>query len=105
MPTFFHALNYTLKFLNQQIIGANPAWEGNGFRVTGNACYVLCSQSCIDFAKVQEDARIQFNLELKEEENGDVKEENGVKVKNEVKNEYDDESYDDDDDDDEVQIL
>lgn len=126
MPTFLHALNYTLCFLNHQIIGANPAWEGNGFRVTGNACYVLCSQSCIDFAKVQEDAKIQFNLDaVKEEENGDVKEETRVKIENgvvkveigvneenDVKNEYDDENYDDDDkddndgdDDDEVQIL
>ena len=129
MPTFLHALNYTLRFLNHQIIGANPAWEGNGFRMTGNACYVLCSQSCIDFAKVQEDARIQFDLSaVKEEGNGDVREEtcvkheNGVvkvehvvKVENSVKNEYDDDVYDDDDedhndgddddDDDEVQIL
>lgn len=81
------SLPFILISMLNQIIGANPAWEGNGFRVSGNACYVLCTQSCIDFAKVQEDAKAVFELSRSSEEGGGV------------------DGGDDDDEDDEVQIL
>lgn len=83
-------LCFILISLFYQIIGANPAWEGNGFRVSGNACYVLCTQSCIDFAKVQEDAKVAFELKKSSEEI------EGVDGGDDNEN---------DDDDDEVQIL
>ena len=54
--------------------------------MTGNACYVLCTQSCIDFAKVQEDAKIEFQRSLNQEEGGG-------------------DENDENDDDDEVQML
>lgn len=52
---------------------------------------MLCTQSCIDFAKVQEDAKIAFELKKSSEEGEGV--------------ENDENENDDEDEDDEVQIL
>jgi SWI/SNF-related matrix-associated actin-dependent regulator of chromatin subfamily A member 5 len=38
---------------DQEILGNHPIWHEQGFKATGNCCYVNCSKECTEFFKAQ----------------------------------------------------